>query len=87
MSNGMIVKHSHPFNHHPEDGQQHQHSQKEFSYYHGFCLDYFENADSVLEQKINVNSENISDGIIIATYCNKQINTPLLRGPPSFPYI
>ncbi len=87
MSNGMIVKHSHPFNHHPEDGQQHQHSQQDYSYFHGFCLDYIDNADSVPEQKINVAPENLSDGVSIAIYRNKQIKTPLLRGPPLILYI
>jgi len=48
LSNGMVVRHAHPFAHHSDpSGESHHHTGKEYIFYHGFFLNYYDTAESV----------------------------------------
>ena len=45
LSNGMVVRHAHPFDHNAGSGKQHHHSDHDCSFYQGFFLGYFDTSE------------------------------------------
>lgn len=83
LPDGVVVRHSHFYNHNSEDGKQHNHGEKEVSYYQSFFLGYFDNSEPVPEQKLFVSPALQTDGFIAKDYHTEQFHKLQLRGPPS----
>ena len=82
LSNGMVVRHAHPFDHEEEEEHHHQHTDVEFSFYEGFCSDFVDNSSPLsgfvltfpLIEKIGEEQT--------AEYSFYQFNFVQLRAPP-----
>ena len=86
LSNGMVVRHAHPFGHDRDqehDQESHSHSGKEYSFYEGFYLDYCDTAEPlpVLQQLIV--KEEIAGKPVSPNYRFELSALFPLRGPPT----
>ncbi len=83
LSNGMVVKHAHPFEHSESDTEEHHHhTDDELSFYEGFTVDFYD--DSTPLSGIDVylpEFEKIGE-VQSASYTNYHFDLKQLRAPP-----
>ena len=81
-ANGMVVTHSHPFDHHGKSADKHSHSQKEICFYTALYCDLYQSEPDTLMPGFY--------GFNLLTSCSRQIvflqdeisGQLWLRGPP-----
>lgn len=82
LSNGMVVKHAHPFNREAESKSHHHHSDSETSFYQGFFQGYFDTSEPFLGLTAIIPSSQFVGSPVIMIYQFEHINHYRLRGPP-----
>ena len=82
LSNGMVVMHAHPNHDGGKDGKHHHHSNKEISYYQGFCLNYFNNATEHNIPIVDFPVLAALPEIAPVFYSSEQTSFAQLRAPP-----
>ncbi len=84
MANGIVIRHAHPFNSHSEKDSPHEHTSKEFSFYHGFSVNYLGEEEIHLEQLLAIFKVEESYDLPLLIHIEERPNVLSLRGPPSF---
>jgi hypothetical protein len=83
LSNGMVVKHAHPFDREEDSQEHHSHSDAETCYYQAFFLDYFDTAEPVQQLVAVIPAAELAAPLIVLNYSCQSSNPNGLRGPPN----
>ncbi len=83
LSNGMVVKHAHPFDREADSQNHHSHSDSETCYYQAFFLDYFDTVEPVQRLVAEVPAAEIIEQLIVLNYSLQSTKPNGLRGPPN----
>ncbi|KOH43304.1 hypothetical protein [Sunxiuqinia dokdonensis] len=83
LSNGMVVKHAHPFDREEDSQEHHSHSDAETCYYQAFFLDYFDTAEPVHPLIADLSIAEILVQPAVLHYSFQHTNPNFLRGPPN----
>ena len=82
LSNGMVVRHSHPMTQHDHGNKSHEHSEKEISFYQGFCHNYFDNSIPLEELVVEFYVADKITEVLLVRYTHFTHHCFRLRAPP-----
>ena len=82
LSNGMVVRHAHPFSREQESKEHHHHSGSESNYYQGFFLNYFDTSEPIFNVPVKLYVCQIIELPVISHYVFEASRHYFLRGPP-----
>ena len=83
LSNGMVVKHAHPFDREADSQEHHSHSDAETCYYQAFFLDFFDTSEPIHQLIADLSASEMIVQFMELDYSFQHSNPNYLRGPPN----
>lgn len=83
LSNGMVVKHAHPFDREADRQDHHSHSDAETCYYQAFFLDFFDTFEPIQQLIADLSASEMIVPYMVLNYSFQHANPNYLRGPPN----
>lgn len=82
LSNGMVVKHAHPFERKADSQDRHSHSDAEACYYQAFFLDFFDTSQPIQQLIVDLSTSEMIVPPMVLDCSFQHANPNYLRGPP-----